>query len=548
MHGRRSLKQKPIPYVPDLQKHCRQQKAQIEIETESEMGDPRPPPAGKLLQQEVPAPRLLRKFFVPSDYDCGVGGVGPLVGRNQYEIKAATINMLPSFHGLATKDPYRHLDEFLDMCTTVKISHVDDGSLRLRLFPFSLKDRARDWLKSLPPYVSIATWEDLQREFLKKYFPICKTNHYRRAISLFSALEGESFHQSWERMKDKLRKYLHQQIPRWQVLQGFYDGLTEAHRQVINSSCSGSLMLKSEDEAWLLYDTLSKNSLHNTGLTLLRHQQAKKGVLEVGSGFQTDSKLDSLSRKMDQLLSSHGTGYGQPVCTLCDGVRHVIDECPISRIDSSAGHTVNAAQGFSRTYDPYSTTYNLGWRNHPNFGWRNTSYQSQQLQLPVPPQRPKIEYPQRQIVEYPHAQRRVVPVQASTEDRLVKICEDIRASNDKAHAYFDREIGAHLETLGRYDQILASHSQMLQRMEQQMGCMADALGQRRIEGSIPSQPLGNPKGKGPVFLIEEPSSSEPYDISTLWSGREYQHPQHYQPPSQPPLQDQPTSSTTTAAT
>ncbi|CAN6447254.1 unnamed protein product [Victoria cruziana] len=179
------------------------------------MGDQRPPPAGQLSQQEVPAPCLLREFFVPSDYDRGVGGGGPLVGPNQYEIKAATINMLPSFHGLATEDSYRHLDEFLDVCTTMKIWHVDDGALRLRLFPFSLKDRARDWLKSLPSYVSIATWEDLQCEFLKKYFPIGKTNHYRMAISLFSALEGESFHQAWERMKDLLKKYPHHQILRW---------------------------------------------------------------------------------------------------------------------------------------------------------------------------------------------------------------------------------------------------------------------------------------------------------------------------------------------
>ncbi|CAN6445063.1 unnamed protein product [Victoria cruziana] len=313
-------------------------------------------------QQEVPPPRLLREFFVPSDYDRGVGGVGPLVGPNQYEIKAATINMLPSLHGLATEDPYRHLDEFLDVCATVKISHVDDGALRLRLFSFSLKDRARDWLKYLPPAVNITMWEDLQREFLKKYFPIGNTNRYRRAISLFSTLEGESFHQAWERMKDLLRKCPHHQILRWKVLHGFYDGLTEAHRQVIDSSCGGSLMLKSEDEAWLLYDTLAENSLHNTGPTLLRHQQqTKKGVSEVGSGSHTDAKLDCLSRKLDQLLTTRGTGYGQPVCTLCDGVGHTTEECPISRVDSSEGLKVNAAQGFSRPYDPYSTIYNPGW-------------------------------------------------------------------------------------------------------------------------------------------------------------------------------------------
>ncbi|CAN6445452.1 unnamed protein product [Victoria cruziana] len=169
MHGRRSLKQPQLLLVPELQKKCRRQKAKTKAIPDAEMGDTRPPVGQQQLsagqqppQQEVPAPRLLREFFVPSYYDRSAGGVGPLVGPNQYEIKVATINMLPLFHGLANEDPYRHLDLFLDVCATVKISHVEDGALRLRLFLFSLKDRARDWLKYLPPSVSIDTWEDLQ--------------------------------------------------------------------------------------------------------------------------------------------------------------------------------------------------------------------------------------------------------------------------------------------------------------------------------------------------------------------------------------------------
>ncbi|CAN6465561.1 unnamed protein product [Victoria cruziana] len=106
-------------------------------------------------------PRLLKEFFIPTEYDRGAGVMRPHIGAAHYEIKASTINMLPSFHGLASEDPYRHLDEFLDICATVRISHIEDNSLRLRLFPFSLKEKAKDWLKSLPPSVRIVTWEDL---------------------------------------------------------------------------------------------------------------------------------------------------------------------------------------------------------------------------------------------------------------------------------------------------------------------------------------------------------------------------------------------------
>ncbi|CAN6455686.1 unnamed protein product [Victoria cruziana] len=431
MLGRRSLEPKLIQPVPDLPRLCRQLKAR----SEAKMGE-QGPPVGPMPPHEEPPTRLLREFFIPTEYDRGVGGVGPLVGAHQYEIKASTINMLPSFHGLASEDPYRHLDEFLDVCVMIQINNVEDNALRLRLFPFSLKEKATDWLKLLPPSVSVAMWEDLQREFLKKYFSIGKTNHYRRAISTFAALEGEYFHQAWERMKDLLRKCLHHQIPRWQVLQGFYDGLTEAHKQVIDSSCGGSLMIKSEDDAWALYDTLSENSLHNTGPTILRHQAVRKGVSEIGSGPQVESKLDSMCRKMDQLLTRGGAGYGQPVCSLCDSIGHVTDDCPISRIDASSGQVVNAAYGYSRPYDLYSTTYNPGWRNHPNFGWRNTGYQSQN-QLVAPPQRQLIEYLHRQQIEYPQANRQIVPASSSTlEDRLMRVCEDIRASNEKAHYMF----------------------------------------------------------------------------------------------------------------
>ncbi|CAN6486820.1 unnamed protein product [Victoria cruziana] len=257
MHGRISLKPELIPLEPELTRLCRE----IRATSASEMGQ-QIPPDGQMPAREEPL-RLLREFFIPTEYDRGAGGMRPQIGAAHYEIKASTIVILPSFHGLESKDPYHHLDEFLDVCTTVRISHIEDDALRLRLFPFSLKEKAKYWLKSLPPSVRIATWEDLQRKFLKKYFPIGKTNHFRRAITTFSALEGETFHQACERMNELLRKCPHHQIPRRQVLQGFYDRLTEAHRQTIGSSCGGSLMLKSEDNGWILFDTLSE-SLHNT--------------------------------------------------------------------------------------------------------------------------------------------------------------------------------------------------------------------------------------------------------------------------------------------
>jgi hypothetical protein len=115
--------------------------------------------------------------------------------------------MLPLFYGLSTGDPYKHLDEFIEICSTIRLQNFTEDALRMRLFPFSLKDKAKYWLNSLATN-SITSWSQMQHEFLKKYFTIGKTNHIRKAITGFSQIEGEPFHETWERMKDLLRKCL----------------------------------------------------------------------------------------------------------------------------------------------------------------------------------------------------------------------------------------------------------------------------------------------------------------------------------------------------
>ncbi|CAN6462699.1 unnamed protein product [Victoria cruziana] len=157
MHGRRSLELDLIPPMPDLLRFCRE----LRVRSVAEMGQQGPPARQMPPREELL--RLLREFFIPTEYDRGAGGMAPHIGAAHYEIKASTINMLPSFYELASNDPYHHLDEFLDVCATVRISHIEDDALQLRLFSFSLKEKAKDWLKCLPPSVRIATWEDLQR-------------------------------------------------------------------------------------------------------------------------------------------------------------------------------------------------------------------------------------------------------------------------------------------------------------------------------------------------------------------------------------------------
>ena len=48
------------------------------------------------------------------------------------------------FHGLANEDPNLHIAYFLDICDMFRVNGVLDDAIRLRLFPFFLKDKARE--------------------------------------------------------------------------------------------------------------------------------------------------------------------------------------------------------------------------------------------------------------------------------------------------------------------------------------------------------------------------------------------------------------------
>jgi len=93
-----------------------------------------------------------------------------------FDIKTTVLNGLrdKQYDGTENMSPYEHLSRFAETCEfCVPPTTVTDSQKKLRLFPFTLTGRARDWLLTIPSG-TIQIWDELELRFLEKYFPMSK--------------------------------------------------------------------------------------------------------------------------------------------------------------------------------------------------------------------------------------------------------------------------------------------------------------------------------------------------------------------------------------
>src|SRR3989337_3602882 len=126
----------------------------------------------------------------------------PATSVESYDINVALLNLVmkEQFAGNPNEDAASHLNTFVELCDMQKKKHVDNDIIKLKLFPFSLRDRAKTWFSSLPPN-SIDSWDKCKDAFIVKYFPPAKIISLRNQIMNFKQPEHENIAQSWERMK-----------------------------------------------------------------------------------------------------------------------------------------------------------------------------------------------------------------------------------------------------------------------------------------------------------------------------------------------------------
>ena len=151
---------------------------------------------------------------------------------NQFLMKSEMIYLLPVYQGVNSENPYSFMRDFEDVCSAFLSTGSPLHIICMVLFLFSLKEKAKIWFHLLAPN-SIFTWEDMQNEFLNKFFHPARTNALMRAIQNFSENSGEPFAVVWERYKDLLNAIPLHGLDVGQICAYFHQGLSLNNKQYI---------------------------------------------------------------------------------------------------------------------------------------------------------------------------------------------------------------------------------------------------------------------------------------------------------------------------
>ena len=426
---------------------------------------------------------------------------------------------------MENENPYTHLRDFEEVCTTFKEGMMDMDLLKLKAFPLTLKDKAKIWLNSLRPR-TIRNWAELQAEFLKKFFSAHKTNNLKRQIYTFAAHEGEKFYQCWERFLETIGACPHHGFDTWMLVNHFYGGMSPAMRQLLETMCGGDFLSKHPDEAMEFLSYVAETSKgwdepNPRELERFRPPVNQRGgMYALNDEMEMKARLSTLARKVEELEGKQlhevqavtdNTAQLNP-CINFQSPAHPIKQCSmtptVKDLMSECAHTVGQFKP-QQPNAPYGNTYNPNWRNHPNLAWRpNTPAY-------VPPgAKPQFGSP---------SQSQQSPSSSPVEQAILNLSKVVGN-------FVEEQKGTNVQLAQRIDTVESTLNKKIDGHESNLNQKIDNLqysitninklleGQER--GRFPSQTLPNPKG------IHEVGSGmdEVKSIITFRSGKEVDQP------------------------
>ncbi|XP_024961929.1 uncharacterized protein LOC112502289 [Cynara cardunculus var. scolymus] len=333
---------------------------------------PTPPPlndAEKIIKLANSKDGGIMDYVIPVFDQLNSGIIRPEMEALHFELKPVMFNMLQTngqFSGLPSEDSHSHLKSFMEITDTFPIPGVSNDALRLTLFPFSLRDRAKSWFNSLQPGF-VDSWNSVAKKFLKKYFPPTRNAKSRNEICLFRQMDDEAVPDAWERYKELLRKCPHHGIPYCIQLETFYNGLNLTAKQMLDATSGGAFTASTYNDGYDILEKISNNNGHWADPRALVPRKTT-GVHDIDAFTALTAQMTTMTNLIKNLTNgqvaqsiatTHAPTVESVQCAYCGG-GHPFEHCP------SNSESVNYVGNQNRS-GPFSQTYNPGWRQHSNF-------------------------------------------------------------------------------------------------------------------------------------------------------------------------------------
>lgn len=254
------------------------------------------------------------------------------------------------------------------MSTTLKIDGHTEEAKKLKMFPFMLAEDVEEWFYSLPAS-SITSWEEMETAFLNEYFPASLFLRKRYDILNFKQKEGESLGDCYKRFKRFLVACPTHNMDQTKQMQNFMNGLRIKTKQLIDTTVDDSTNFSTASGIKNIIETI----LENEHLELYDRCSSKpEGLINLKLETNKIRMEDTIAAEVEKRLRAMNIGIQQvaqvqPAQTVNYEIYsgpHYVMQCveTVQQIEE-----IN----FLKQNSPYSNTYNIGWKNHPNFSWKD---------------------------------------------------------------------------------------------------------------------------------------------------------------------------------
>ncbi|XP_062118241.1 uncharacterized protein LOC133831846 [Humulus lupulus] len=272
------------------------------------------------------------------------------------------------------------------------------------------------------------------------------------------------------------------------LVHNFYNGLCGTTHTLIDAAAGGVFMRKSASEA---YDLLEEMAMNNQQWPSERSSSRKvAGMYEVDAISKLNAQVEALTKQLQGNVITAPVQQAHTLCEICGGP-HAYEQCQYADVNNMPMEQAQAIGNFPRqsNNNPYSNSFNQGWRNHPNFSWKNDQQgqsSSQQQSFQQQPQgffQPRFRQQQQPQPTTHHQQQQ----------------------NSGGNSNVQSDV---------LNQFMAETRSSIRNLETQMGQLATLMA-NHAQGNLPSTTEVNPK--------------ENCKAITLRSGTNYEGPSEKQP-------------------